>query len=68
MNTKIIEFNIDTKFNDALDGLMILDLFEVPIETIESLSKKINDESIIERFNKSAPGLEFINKIPEIAK
>ncbi|MFC2138360.1 GNAT family N-acyltransferase [Bacteroidota bacterium] len=49
-NAKIIGFNIDPKFNDALDGLMILDLFDVPIETITSLSKEINDESLLDRF------------------
>lgn len=49
-NAKIIGFNIDPKFNNALDGLMILDLYEVPINTIKSLSKEINDDSILERF------------------
>lgn len=49
-NGKIIGFNIDPKFNNALDGLLILDLFDVPIDTISSLSKEINDESILERF------------------
>ncbi|MDD2563621.1 MAG: GNAT family N-acetyltransferase [Salinivirgaceae bacterium] len=52
-NAKIIGFNIDPKFNDALDGLLVLDLFEVPYKTIESLSKEIDDESILERFNKT---------------
>lgn len=50
-NGKIIGFNIDPKFNDALDGLLVLDLFDVPIETISSLSKEINDDSILERFS-----------------
>ncbi|MBE0652707.1 MAG: lysophospholipid acyltransferase family protein [Bacteroidales bacterium] len=50
-NGKIIGFNIDPLFNNALDGLLILDLFDVPIETISSLSKEINDESILERFS-----------------
>ncbi len=49
-NAKIVGFNIDPKFNDALDGLMILDLYDVPIETITSLSKEINDESLLDRF------------------
>ena len=49
-NGKIVEFNIDPKFNNALDGLMILDLFDVPTDTISALSKEINDESILERF------------------
>jgi putative hemolysin len=51
VNGKIIGFNIDPKFNNALDGLMILDLFDVPPDNIATLSKEINDESILERFN-----------------
>ena len=51
LNGKIIGFNIDPKFNNALDGLMILDLFEVPLGIIEGLSKEINDTAIMERFN-----------------
>ncbi len=50
-NGKIIGFNIDPKFNNALDGLLILDLYDVPIETISSLSKEINDDSLLERFS-----------------
>ncbi len=53
LNGKIIGFNVDPKFNDALDGLLILDLFQVPIETITSLSKEINDKSLLDRFNLS---------------
>ena len=53
LNGKIICFNVDPKFNDALDGLLILDLFQVPIDTITSLSKEINDKSLLERFNMS---------------
>jgi len=51
LNGKIVGFNIDPKFNNALDGLLFLDLFDVPIETISSLSKEINDNSILERFS-----------------
>ena len=47
---KIIGFNIDPKFNNALDGLLILDLYDVPLETITALSKEIKDESLLERF------------------
>ncbi len=53
LNGQIIGFNVDPKFNNALDGLLILDLFKVPIETITSLSKEINDKSLLERFNVS---------------
>jgi putative hemolysin len=48
---KIIGFNIDPKFNNALDGLIILDLFDVPPDTIAALSREINDVSILERFS-----------------
>ncbi|HDP74503.1 MAG TPA: lysophospholipid acyltransferase family protein [Bacteroidales bacterium] len=51
LNGKIVGFNVDPKFNNALDGLLILDLYQVPAETITSLSKEINDKSILERFN-----------------
>ena len=47
-------FQYRSKFNDALDGLLVLDLYEVPYGTIESLSKEIEDESILERFNKQS--------------
>jgi putative hemolysin len=38
-NAKFIGFNLDPNFNDALDGLMLLDLREVRQETIDNLSK-----------------------------
>jgi len=50
LNARIICFNTDPKFNDALDGLMMLDLFNVPLETIKSLSKELEDTNILERF------------------
>ncbi len=52
LNGKIIGFNIDPKFNMCLDGLLILDLFDVPMNTIESLSKEINDDTIMSRFSQ----------------
>lgn len=36
-NAKIVGFNIDPKFSDALDGLMFLDLKEVPLDTLDGL-------------------------------
>ncbi|MDR2413805.1 MAG: lysophospholipid acyltransferase family protein [Odoribacteraceae bacterium] len=51
LNAKIIGFNIDPKFNMCLDGLLILDIFDVPMRTIESLSKEINDDRILGRFS-----------------
>lgn len=62
LNAKIIGFNIDPKFNDALDGLLILDIFDVPESFIKALSKELNDESILERFNFSSSILDVKNK------
>ncbi len=59
LNGKIIGFNLDPKFNNALDGLLVLDLFDVPMETIASLSKEINDDSILERFMAGRIDSEF---------
>lgn len=51
LNAKIIGFNIDPNFNDCLDGLIVLDLFDVPMKVIESLSKEIKDDTILKRFS-----------------
>lgn len=47
LNAKIIGFNVDPKFNNSLDGLIVLDMFNVPQDIIESLSKEANDSSIL---------------------
>ena len=53
LNAKILGFNVDPDFNDSLDGLIFLDVFKIPLQVIESLSKDVNDESILERFYNS---------------
>jgi len=58
LNGRIIGFNVDPKFNQALDGLLILDLFDVPYNTIASLSKEINDQTILERFDLNEMNFE----------
>ncbi|MFY9153970.1 MAG: lysophospholipid acyltransferase family protein [Prolixibacteraceae bacterium] len=50
LNAKIIGFNVDPKFNNCLDGLIALDLCEVPENTIESLSKESDDSSILQQY------------------
>ena len=66
LNAKIMGFNIDPKFNDALDGLILLDLFNVPLETIKSLSKELEDTNILERFYNNDP--ELMKNIPTLTK
>lgn len=38
-NARIIGFNLDPNFNDALDGLMILDIEDLPENTLENLQR-----------------------------
>ncbi len=51
LNAKLLGFNVDPKFNNCLDGLILLDIFDVPLNTLEALSKELEDKSILERFN-----------------
>lgn len=59
LNGRIIAFNLDPDFNDALDGLLVLDLMNVPMTVINTLSKEIDDASILERFN---PGTNAMHR------
>ena len=52
INGRIVGFNVDPKFNNCLDGLLILDLYSVPVEFIQGLAREMNDPAIIERFRK----------------
>ncbi len=39
LNAKIICFNIDPKFSDALDGFLVVDLEQIPAEMLEKIGK-----------------------------
>lgn len=39
-NARFLGFNLDPNFNNALDGLMILDVAEVPEQTLEMLQRE----------------------------
>lgn len=59
LGAKTIAFNVDPKFNNCLDGLMVLDIFEVPKETLKVLAKDLDDQSVLNRFNiDNAKGLD----------
>lgn len=49
-NAKIVGFNVDPLFNNTLDGLVFLNLHDVPKQTIIQLAKDSNDNQIIELF------------------
>jgi putative hemolysin len=59
INGKIIGFNIDPKFNDCLDGLIILDVYNTPPGFVEGLSRELKDESVIERFRLNQERIRF---------
>ena len=44
LNARIIGFNRDPRFNDALDGMVVLDLSKVPERTLEDLRKGMSEE------------------------
>ena len=52
VNAEVVGFNVDPKFNNCLDALMVLDILEIQPDIIEGLSKEINDQSILDRFRK----------------
>lgn len=45
-NAKIIGFNIDPKFNSALDGLIILDLKDLPDDTKKDFGDEIKSKTL----------------------
>jgi putative hemolysin len=51
LNAKIIAFNVDPKFNNCVDGMLLLDIYDIPIPTIQLLSKEFNDPSLLNKFS-----------------
>ncbi|MFW5886683.1 MAG: GNAT family N-acyltransferase [Bacteroidota bacterium] len=56
---KIIGFNLDPKFNNALDGLLVLDVFDIPGDIIVALSREVEDKSILARFFEDKKGYDY---------
>jgi putative hemolysin len=50
LNARIIAFNIDPKFNNCVDGMILLDILDIPKPTIDLLSKEFNDACQLDRF------------------
>jgi putative hemolysin len=51
MNGKIIGFNVDPDFNDCLDGLMMVNIADIPFEMLDSMAKELEESSIRKRFS-----------------
>ncbi len=47
LNAKIIGFNSDPRFNDALDGLVLLDLTKVPVKVVEDLRRGMSETAAV---------------------
>ncbi len=59
INSRILAFNVDPDFNYCVDGLIMLNLSEVPKSEIDSLTKEFeNKEQIYRRFDISADNNE----------
>ena len=41
-NARILGFNRDPKFNNALDGLMLLDVQDLPVDTVQNLQREFD--------------------------
>jgi len=53
LGAKLMAFNVDPKFNNCLDGLIILDIFNAPEDIIKTLAKELDDESVLKRFDSA---------------
>jgi putative hemolysin len=51
MNGKILGFNIDHEFNNCLDGLMLVNIADIPVEMLDNMVKELEENSIRKRFN-----------------
>lgn len=51
LGAKIVAFNVDPKFNNCLDGMIFLDIFDVPQSILKNLAKDLEDQNLLDRFN-----------------
>lgn len=53
INARIIGFNVDPDFNNCLDGLIMLDIYNVPAEFIRALAGEQGEEDVAGRFRNT---------------
>jgi putative hemolysin len=51
INARIIGFNVDPDFNNCLDGLIMLDVYKIPADFVNALSRDQNEEKVKKRFS-----------------
>jgi hypothetical protein len=44
LNARILAFNVDPDFNNCVDGLIMVDVLEIPKGEIDALSKEFDDK------------------------
>lgn len=49
LNARILAFNVDPDFNNCVDGLIMLDVMDVPKQEIDALSKEFEDKDMVYR-------------------
>jgi hypothetical protein len=47
LNARILAFNVDPDFNNCVDGLIMLDVMDVPKQEIDALSKEFEDKDMV---------------------
>jgi|WetSurSiteA1Bulk_404760.scaffolds.fasta_scaffold10495_2 putative hemolysin len=50
LNAKIIGFNVDPAFNNCLDGLIMVDVYNIPADFVNALSKDLSEDNVRQRF------------------
>jgi len=53
MKGKIIGFNIDPAFNNCLDGLILVNISDIPSEMLDNLAKELKGSQVYERFRNT---------------
>jgi len=51
-NAKVIAFNVDPSFNDAIDGLMYIRISDLPESTINPVLEEMSDQIRRDQENK----------------
>ena len=52
LKSSVLGFNVDPDFRDGLDALMLLDMKQMPENSIAMLSKEITDIDVVARFHQ----------------
>ena len=47
LNARILAFNVDPDFNYCVDGLIMLDVMDLPKQEIDALTKEFEDKRMV---------------------